>query len=217
MENIGKKIVELRKKEKLSQVQFAKKLGVPQSTIAMVETNKREPSKALYIALNEIFGFNLLSESQTELKSYCVPIPFYNIGAAAGAGNSIYDVPEEDVLYFDERWLKNILGVNPKNLHLIFAAGDSMNSGFNTKSDIKDGDLLLIDTSVQDGNNKIFVIMVNNTELRVKKVFKKLDGTLCITSNNSKYTEEVYRPDDSKEIEIKVIGKVVWNGSKENI
>jgi phage repressor protein C with HTH and peptisase S24 domain len=53
--------------------------------------------------------------------------------------------------------------------------------------------------------------------LIVKRLVKKLGGTLIIISDNPKYPEEIYKPDQDKELEIKVIGKVVWNGSKENI
>ena len=90
-----------------------------------------------------------------------------------------------------------------------------MDSGWNQPDDIKDGDLLMVDTSQTTGNNQIFVIMVNNSELRVKKLFKRGEA-LYISSNNSKYKEEVYYPDNT-DFEVKVIGRVVWNGSKENI
>ena len=43
----------------------------------------------------------------------------------------------------------------------------------------------------------------------------KQGDTLYVTSNNPAYKEEVYRPDNS-ESEIRVIGKVVWNGNKES-
>lgn len=220
MSTDAEKLKIFRKKLNLSQAILAKKLGLQQAAIAMAEKGKRAVPKSLKLALLKVYEYDIDTDNYNEktgsLRSKCVPIPFYKIGAAAGIGKSIYDIPEEDVLYFDERWLKNILGVNPHNLHLIFADGDSMDSGFDTKEDIRDKDLLLIDTSVIDGNNRIFVILVNNQELRVKRLFKKLDGTLIISSNNPKYPEEIYRPDE-KEITIEVLGKVVWNGSKENI
>lgn len=206
-----------------NQVSFAQKLGVSQAAIANMEGGKRDVSKPILLKIREVFDIDLISwneEQQNEhskVSGNIVPIPFYKVGAAAGAGNYLIDeIPEEDVLYFDERWLKNILGVNPQNLHLIFADGDSMDSGFDTKEDIKDKDLLLVDTSQLSGNNKIFVILVNNSELRVKRLFKNMDGSLVISSNNPKYKEEIYTPNNS-DIEIKVIGRVVWNGSKENI
>ena len=89
-----------------------------------------------------------------------------------------------------------------------------MDSGWNQPDDIKDGDLLMVDTSQTTGNNQIFVILVDNQKLRVKKLSKQGD-TLYVTSNNPAYKEEVYRP-DSSESEIRVIGKVVWNGNKES-
>lgn len=206
-----------------NQVSFAEKLGVSQAAIANMEGGKRDVSKPILLKIREVFNIDLISwrEGQenepVKVSRNIIPIPFYNVGAAAGNGNYLLDeIPEEDVLYFDERWLKNILGVNPDNLHLIFADGDSMDSGFDTKEDIKDKDLLLVDTSQLTGNNKIFVILVNNTELRVKRLFKKMDGSLIISSNNPKYPDEIYNS-DSPDIDIKVIGKVVWNGSKENI
>ena len=88
-----------------------------------------------------------------------------------------------------------------------------MDSGWNQPNDIKDGDLLLIDTSQTTGNNEVYVILVNNTELRVKKLFKRGE-VLYIQSNNPKYKEEVYYPDNT-DIEIKVIGKVIKNWSKD--
>ena len=107
--------------------------------------------------------------------------------------------------------------MKPETLFLVYAKGDSMDSGFNLPTDIHDGDLLLVDSGFIEGNGKTFVILVNNQELRVKRLFKKLDGTLRIASDNKKYKEEIYIPNERNEIEIKVLGKVVWNGSKENI
>jgi phage repressor protein C with HTH and peptisase S24 domain len=220
----------------LTQAQLAEKLKVKQPTVADIESGRKQKidtnilyklvldylinTEWLLFGTGDITKIDTMERHQfneaTECNKNIIPIPFYSAKAAAGKGTTLHNAPKEDVLYFDERWLKNILGVNPKNLHLIMTKGDSMDSGFNTKSDIKDGDLLLVDTSVLDGNNKVFVILINNSELRVKRLIKKLDGTLIVISDNSKYPQEVYEP-DNVEIEIKVIGKVVWNGSKENI
>lgn len=208
-------IINLRASTGLSQARFADSLGVKQATIGFIEKGTRAVPKSVMQAVQRVYG-DKLCEMETGVKSFSVPIPFYNVGAAAGAGTYLDQEPESDVLYFDERWLRNIRGVTPKNLHLIFASGDSMDSGFNQSDDIKDGDLLMVDSSQTEGNNKIYVLLVNGSELRVKKVFKKLDGSLHIVSSNQKYKDEIYTPDDS-DIEIKVIGRVVWNGSKENI
>ena len=107
--------------------------------------------------------------------------------------------------------MKNIIGVKPEHASIIQAVGDSMDGGNNP---IKNGDLLLIDDSVKDIiNEKIFVIQLNKSELVVKRVVKEWDGTVKLISNNSKYKDRILREGEQAEI----IGRVVWNGSKENV
>lgn len=144
--------------------------------------------------------------------SNIVGIPFYEVKAAAGQGEMTIDNPDKEVIWFDKRWLKNVLGVNPDNLSIIQAKGDSMDGGNNP---IKDGDLLMVDCSVKEGNN-VFVIKDDN-ELRVKKLKWNFDGTLDIISNNPKYSVETLDENTGYFRNIEIIGKVVWNGSKENV
>lgn len=230
------KFKRLRKFLGLNQIDFADKIGSSQQVITMIETNKRgvptsirenfyktyklsydvaidcESPEELQTALNS----QVVKKSSSDLSDSIIGIPIHDISAAAGAGTWLDNEPEQDVMYFDKRFLKQILKKdNYNSLHIIYAKGDSMDSGWNQPDDIKDGDLLMVDTSQTSGNNQVFVILFNNTELRVKKLAKRAD-TLYISSNNPAYKEEVYRPNDV-EIEVKVIGKVVWNGSKENI
>ena len=218
----------------LNQIDFAEKIGSSQQVVTMIENNKRgvptsirenfyktfkisydeaiecETPEALNVALNT----GSIKCDKASVPDSIVALPIHNVSAAAGAGTWLGDEPEQDVMYFDKKFLKHILKRDNFNtLHVIYAKGDSMDSGWNQPDDIKDGDLLMVDTSQLTGNNQIFVILVNNQELRVKRLSKRGD-TLYITSNNSAYKEEIYRPDDS-EIEVKVIGKVIWNGSKE--
>lgn len=211
-------IRQLRAKTGLSQASFAKKLSLHQSVIAMIESDKRTVPKSVIYAVERIYGNKDIPDGIENNKTddNLAKIPFYNIGAAAGAGTWLLDEPEKEELYFDSRWLKNVLKVSPHTLHCIFASGDSMDSGFANANAIKDGDLLLVDTSNTTGNNGIFVIRVNNSELRVKRLVKKLDGSLTIISDNPKYPEETYYPNES-DYTVEILGKVVWNGSKENI
>jgi len=210
----GNRLKQIRKENNdISQQKVASMIGVPQSKIAEVElgktTLKPEFAKKLTDIFNKSFEWFMLGEGSPS-KPICIPIPLYNIGAAAGAGTWLSEEPESECIYFDERWIKNVLKADPKNLHLIFTNGDSMDPT------IKDKDLLMVDESKKLGNTGIFVILVNNTELRVKRVTKKLDGSLVIMSDNSKYQDEII-PANCDYVEIKIIGEVVWNGSKENI
>lgn len=229
------KIVEKRKfklfREKLgyNQTSFANKLNIATGSIGMIESEAEKNTNRVVTAniklkikeaLNIDFDRDVDAEGNVIIRNNkpenIIAIPFHDIGAAAGAGTMLNEEPPQDVMYFDKRFLDTILKVpNYSALHIIYAKGDSMDSGWNQPNDIKDGDLLIVDTSQTTGNNHIFVILVNNTELRVKKLFKRGEA-LYISSNNSKYKEEVYYPDNT-DFEVKVIGKVVWNGRKENV
>ena len=211
----------------LTQHAFAKAVGSSQQVIAMIENNKRAVplsiKQGFYNNYNVSYEravscktkeeLNTLLEHQPTLQNDNeIRIPIHDIAASAGKGNILLDTePDCDTRVWDKRVLKQLLKTDDySHLHLIHAQGDSMDSGWNQPDDIKDGDLLMVDTSQTTGNNQIFVILVNNSELRVKRLSKRGD-TLYISSNNPKYKEEVYTPNNS-DFEVKVIGKVVWNG-----
>ncbi|MCM1074031.1 MAG: helix-turn-helix domain-containing protein, partial [Bacteroides sp.] len=133
----SEKLKKFRDEFKITQAALADKLGVTKSLIAAIEGGNRNLSLNLIRKIKEVYNFDLYNlvkvtteeSSVQKIQNSCVPIRFYKVGAAAGNGNYLTDIiPEEDMLYFDERWLKNILGVNPANLHLVFADGDSMDS-----------------------------------------------------------------------------------------
>ena len=225
MQSDKEKLELLMEKQNLNQSKLAAITGIKQQVISRLLTSKNPEDKAtpaLKYALLKYFSFDMDTGCYTVGvkidydEDNIIAIPLHDVGAAAGAGTWLGDEPEQDVMYFDKKFLKHILKRDNFNtIHIIYAKGDSMDSGWNQTDDIKDVDLLMVDTSQLTGNNQVFVILVNNQELRVKRLSKRGD-TLYITSNNSAYKEEIYRPDDS-EIEVKVIGKVVWNGSKESV
>jgi phage repressor protein C with HTH and peptisase S24 domain len=218
--NLQLKLRNFRKSLKLNQVKFAETLGFSQGTIANMESGKREVSKPVLLKIKEIYNVDLMSFGEVKEKtietSNVVAIPFYNIGAAAGSGTYLDNEPEKEQMYFDKRYLKQILKRNTfDNLHVIYAKGDSMDSGWNQPDDIKDGDLLMVDTSQKTGNNQIFVINQNN-ELRVK-LLKTQGDDLLIISKNKKYNTEHYTFENLEYNKIDIVGRVVWNGSKENV
>ena len=192
-----------------SQAAFAEKLGCSQGTIANMESGKRDVSKPMLLKIKEVFNIDLISwrDSQGNTKTNTVVIPFYKAKVSAGKGESLPEYEDKDILNFDRRWLVNVLGINPDNAVLLQATGNSMCPL------IDDKDLLMIDTSYTDViNGKVFVIDINN-ELLVKRVVKELDGSVILYSENPEYSPRTLKPSETA----KVIGKVVWNGSKELI
>lgn len=212
-----------------TQKEFAEKLNTTKIIISNIETGKTDTlNKHLIETLTNNYDINkewlLTGKGEPQGKdvedyyikkfgaSYTFPVPFYNAKAAAGNGNILPDYEEKDVLFFDTRYLKNILNVNPVNLSLILTDGDSMDSGENRIDDIKDEDLLLVDNSQKEPiNGKIFVIRKND-KLLVKKVKKDITGKVTLLSNNPKYSPIEITPFD----DVEIIGKVIWNGSREH-
>lgn len=215
----------------LSQAQLAKKLGLNnQQRIADIETGRKQKidSGILQILSSEylinlewlLFGTGFPTKvEENEYYAmqyggeYVTSIPFYDVNASAGTGEMCLEEISKNVLYFDTRWLQRVLGACPKYLSIIKAKGNSMDGGIYP---IKDGDLLLVDSSIKQGNNKVFVFRENN-ELFVKQLHWNIDGSIDIISFN-----ETYNPRTIDEItqgftNFEIIGRVIWNGSKETI
>ena len=194
-----------------SQSAFAKELECSQGAIANIESGKRDVSKAMLLKIKEAFNIDLISwrdskvEEKTRQNLLSVAVPFYKAKASAGNGEALPEYEDKDILHFDKRWLINVLGVNPDKAVLLQATGNSMQPLINDK------DLLMVDTSYTDIiNGKVFVVDIDN-ELLVKRVVKELDGSVILYSENPEYDPRPLRENETA----KIIGKVVWNGSKE--
>lgn len=137
----------------------------------------------------------------SELPGGFVQVPRYAISAAAGGGALVHSEQIVDHIAFKADWLKQQLGLNPAQAAVISVIGDSM------EPCLADGDLILIDTSVtRVENNAIYVIQVEG-DLLVKRIQKKIDGTVIIKSDNERYEPEIFRG-ESVEL-LKVVGRMV--------
>jgi len=94
----------------------------------------------------------------------------------------------------------------PDDLLLETAVGESMNP---TLADL---DLLLIDTSDRKLREFGIYILEYRGERLVKRVQRKLDGSLLLISDNSIYESERIPPERAGEVA--VIGRVVWCGGR---
>lgn len=131
-----------------------------------------------------------------------VLLPRVEARASAGRGPGLGSDEVVDFLAFSEEWVRNTLHRRPANLALLEATGDSMDPT------IRDGDILLVDTSVKDiQSSRVYVLQVNGA-LLVKRIQVRLDGSLVVKSDNPSYEPEVVRPDDRNPL--RIIGQVVW-------
>ena len=135
-----------------------------------------------------------------------VHIPRYEVAASAGGGAVIHNEQVADYLSFRAEWVKNTLGVSVRDLALISVIGDSM------EPTLSEGDVVLLDMttrSVLDGS--IYALQLNGG-LLVKRIQRKLDGSVVVKSDNARYDTETVSED--KADRLKIIGRVVWVGRR---
>ncbi|UHC84856.1 hypothetical protein LS633_13965 [Pseudomonas sp. NIBR-H-19] len=108
----------------------------------------------------------------------------------------------------DRNWLQRTLGLNDVSfLRVATGMGDSM------APSIKNGDILLVDTSITALSYDAVYMLYIGGQLSVKRVQAEIDG-VRIVSDNSKF-KEVMVPSDMVH-HLKIVGRVVyvWNGSE---
>lgn len=224
MTTFGERLAKLREQKKMSQAKLAKIAGVPQSTIAQIETGRNKSTKKI-IELAEaldttpnylINGVTDLSVApvSSEIRSYSdkdvenitgayVTIPYYDISLSAGMGNATWivrDTPEK--LLFRENWLQR-RRLNKSSLKAMYVRGESM------EPLLYDMDTILLDINdleIIDGG--VYAIIYKN-KLYIKEL-RNSENSIDIISYHPDYkpmhvTQETYD-------QFKVLGKMVWRG-----
>ncbi|MDO8940856.1 MAG: XRE family transcriptional regulator [Methylicorpusculum sp.] len=147
-----------------------------------------------------------VKESLEELKVYIdqlALIPFYDVQASAGAGSLVDNEQQISQMAFRKDWLKQ-KGLQASHCALIKAKGDSM------EPTIHDGDLLLVDTSIDSIKDDAIYIVQADHHLIVKRLQQSLDGSLTIISDNQRYEKQTIGPEQAKTV--KIAGRVKWYG-----
>ncbi|MCZ7499334.1 MULTISPECIES: helix-turn-helix transcriptional regulator [unclassified Agrobacterium] len=127
------------------------------------------------------------------------------LGVHASAGNGTIAVTEEpvDFLAFQESWLRS-RKINPKYARVLTTRGDSM------EPTIRDGDILLVDTSIDRIKDNAIYVIVYGEMVLVKRVHGRMNGSLQIISDNPLYPPEEIAPGEVDLLNI--AGRVMWFG-----
>jgi len=135
-----------------------------------------------------------------------VQIPEYEISFSGGPGRVAidYEVMAEPVLAtYRLSWLHQ-QHLNFQNLKRFKVTGDSM------EPLLFEGDSILVNTAENDlerlRDGKVYAIRYGK-ELRVKRLYRELNGTLVLRSENPAYRDEVVPPELASE-HITIIGRV---------
>lgn len=145
-------------------------------------------------------------EEERSLDDRYAFIPQYDAKAAAGLGSENPHVEIRATLAFKREWLR-VKGVNPKNLIVIYADGQSM------WPTINDRDVLLVDRSQLDPIDGQVFVLAHGEKAIVKRLINCPAGSWIVRSDNDDkvdYPDRVFSRSDTNEH--RIIGKVIWRG-----
>jgi phage repressor protein C with HTH and peptisase S24 domain len=132
-------------------------------------------------------------------------VPRYDVRPSGGPGavEASGDLDGGSFVAFRTDWLRR-LGIDPNRAEVIFAVGDSMDPT------IRDGDLILVDRSIDRVvDNGIYVVTLGGLVL-VKRVQSRSDGGIILSSDNSNYRDDVVPAGELPNLKIE--GRVRWFG-----
>jgi phage repressor protein C with HTH and peptisase S24 domain len=209
---------------------LAKATGVSPSAFRKWLKGVAEPGRDRLVALAEAAGVNVSwlargdgpqpdplvlaararSPQSTELAgnphiAQFLVLPRREKPAAAGSGSHAANAPTE-FIGFKHDWLRTAFDRDPGDLVLEIAIGESM------EPDIRNGDLLLVDTTDRTFRNFGIYVIDARGERLVKRVQRKFDGSLILISDNKIYQPESISAELAKEVH--VIGRVLWRGGR---
>ncbi|WP_319775521.1 helix-turn-helix transcriptional regulator [Breoghania sp.] len=194
---------------------FAREVGISESLIRKYLAGGMPGiEKAAQIALIKNVSLDWLIAGEGEREPRQAKLPanvdegfamIRRLSVHASAGNGALAEREDDVgtLAFRAEWLHR-RGINPTAARALTARGDSM------EPTIRDGDILLVDTSIDHIiDHAIYVVVVSGLVL-VKRAQLRLDGSLRLASDNPVFTPEDIPANETDQVQI--AGRVMWFG-----
>lgn len=201
MENFEDKVLHLKELTKTSSNQeLAKVLGISPKTIYTWKERGKIPEKILLKARH------LSQNPQSQQTSEMINLTYYDVEASAGHG-TLVEVETATELSFSERYLRDELHVNPREVFTMRARGDSM------YPTLKDGSLMIvkrIDEFLGDG---IYVFRVNG-QLMVKRLQIQPTKIIFKSDNEQFYDAWELTYQEIESIDFEVVGRTIWGGGK---
>ncbi|SOC27021.1 XRE family transcriptional regulator [Stappia indica] len=130
-------------------------------------------------------------------------IPRLAVEASAGNGVLAHHEESTGLLAFRAEWLRR-MGINPTAARALTVKGDSM------EPTIRDGDILLVDTSIDHVRDNALYVVVLAGLVFVKRVHVRRDGSLTLISDNPVFPPEEVPANETEELSI--AGRVMWFG-----
>ena len=224
MASFGVRVARLRKQKNISQAELARRSGIPQSTIAQLETGRNKSTKKiieLAAALdttpnylvngiedlsNSPASLGILSSKYRDLQSRMdkiLTISYYDINLSAGISDATWVIREpNEKLPLMEKWFVD-RGISISSVKAMFVRGESMEPLLYNKDTIL---LDITDTEIVDGD-VYAIIYKNRLYIRELRVY---ENGIDIISRHPDY--KPMHVTDSTYVEFKVLGKMIWRG-----
>lgn len=200
----------------LGPTELSRRSGVPIATVFRLLNGTNDNPKLETLARIA----NALSMSVSELLSgtssatgACPPVDesdyvavrSLDLRLSAGPGaKACYEDCQADKMVLYSRSFFQEMQTNPAHVARMRVSGHSM------EPLLAHGDYVLVDLHDRERivDLKVYAIRVEG-EYRVKRLCRKLDGTIILISDNPKYEEERLTPDLLASIDFKIIGRVI--------
>ena len=186
----------LRRLNNLTQTELSKLLNVSNGTIAMWETDKRQPDidtlKKLANFFNVTTDYLLGKDIKDNNKG--VKIPVLGVVPAGVPIEAIEEILEYEEITPEMAKRGEYFGLKVK--------GDSMSPN------ILEGDILIVRKQEDANSGDICVVMINGDDATVKKIKKDPKG-LTLIPNNPAYDVTYFTNEEIVSIPVRIIGKVV--------
>lgn len=206
MDSFSNRLREAMKLKNIKASELSEKANIPKSAISQYLSGLYEAkqksifklSKVLNVDEAWLMGYDVPMEKSAKLDPNIILTKKVPILGKISAGLPLYAEEQlEGYMMVPETIIKK--GIEYFCLRV---KGDSMNIKFNN------GDLVLVQKQDTLENGEIGAIRVNGFDATVKRF--KMQGDLVILepmSTNPKHTVQIYNP---KDVEIQIIGKVIW-------
>ena len=203
---------------------FADKYGIPRSTYSLYESGKRSLpldrcivySRHLNAAWQELmygdFSFIMADEVMEPENWQSKPpkieeydfVPEYSF-ASDSKGNPLDESDRTGYLAFRPGWLSAVTRASPAKLAVVTVIGDSM------EPTMRDGDTLLVDTSVTTVASDGIYVLKNEGGLQPKRLtLNPGNKRVSAVSDNQAYCS--YDEIDPSDLDI--FGRAIWHGGR---
>lgn len=205
------KIRFLRKKSGLTQPDMAKKIGISQSLLSLIENGSREITPKMQNEIAAVLNVKIedlfrLNENNSLQAADVAKIAMLDVTACCG--NGVDNLSENSI----GEWImplqefRQITFADPQNIKMLKVVGDSMSPT------LKAGDWVLVDISQQTPDVDGMYLLRMATGLAVKRLQIGLNDIQVVSDNKDKY-----KPIAASVGEIKVVGRVIYTLNAERV